>query len=131
MNRRFLLIPLAAVTAACAALPQKPAFLTGAWGGQGIEMLVEGGITSVAFDCAAGTVDSALPASGPFTAQGTYRPGQGGPVRVGQIFTSQRATYSGAVTEDQMTLAIRLEDGTLIGPFTLTRGTPGQINRCL
>jgi len=131
VSKRLLLSPLVAVMAACAALPQKPAYLSGPWGGQGVEMLVEGGITSVAFDCAAGTIDVALPASGPFSAQGTYRPGQGGPVRVGQIFTSKRATYSGTITDDQMTLAIRVEDDTPIGPFVLTRGIPGQLNRCL
>lgn len=122
---------MATALAGCAAMPQKPVHLTGPWGGPGIEMLVEGGITSVAFDCASGTMDSALPASGPFSVEGTYRPGQSGPVRVGQVFTSKRATYLGTITDDQMTLAVRVEDGTPVGPFTLTRGTPGQLNRCL
>nr|MBA3729591.1 hypothetical protein [Sphingomonas sp.] len=60
-----------------------------------------------------------------------HRPGQGGPVRVGQIFTSHRATYSGTVEKDQMTLSGRLEDGTILGPFTLTRGSQGELVRCL
>ena len=131
MIRRLLIVPAVLTIAGCAAMPQKPSYLSGPWGGQGIEMLVEGGITSVAFDCAAGTMDSALPASGPFRVEGTYRPGQGGPVRVGQIFTSKRAVYSGTVTGDQMKLAVRVEDDTPVGPFTLTRGAAGQLNRCL
>lgn len=124
---------LAAITlvAGCAAIPQKPVFLTGQWGGPHVGLLLEGGIGTVEFDCAGGTIDTNLVASGTFTAAGTYRAGQGGPVRVGQIFTSQRATYSGSVTGDQMSLSVRLEDGSTLGPFTLARGAPGQLTRCL
>jgi hypothetical protein len=117
--------------AGCAAIPQKPTFLSGQWGGQGAEMLIEGGIANVQFDCAAGTIDSNLRSSGPFLAPGTFRPGQGGPVRVGQIFTSKRATYSGSVTGDQMILSVQVEDGPTVGPLTLTSGARGQLNRCL
>ena len=117
--------------AGCAALPQKPTYLAGPWGGIGIEIIAEGGISSVTFECAAGTIDGALPVSGPFSVQGTFRPGQGGPVRVGQIFISKRAVYSGTITGDHMTLAVRIEDDTPIGPFSLTKATPGQLTRCL
>src|SRR5690242_20503159 len=129
--RHAALIGALALTASCASMPQKPVYLSGPWGGQGIEIIAEGGISSVKFDCAAGTIDSALPTKGPFSAEGTYRPGQGGPVRVGQIFVSKRAVYSGTITADQMTLAIKVEDDTPVGPFTLTKDTPGQLNRCL
>ena len=131
MIRRLIVPSAALLLGGCAALPSKPVFLTGQWGGPGIEMLIEGGLANVQFDCASGTIDANLSAAGPFSATGTYRPGQGGPVRVGQIFVSKRATYSGSVTEDQMALAVQVEDGTNVGPFTLTRGAPGQLNRCL
>jgi hypothetical protein len=73
-----------------------------------------------------------LPArDGKFTAKGQHREGQGGPVRVGQIFRTQRATYSGEVRDQVMTLNVALEDGTSLGPFTLTQGAPPQITRCL
>ena len=128
---RLFLIPLLAATAGCAALPSKPVFATGSWGGLGVEMLIEGGLANVQFDCASGTIDSNLAAAGAFSAPGSYRAGQPGPVRVGQIFTSVRATYSGSIDKDRMTLSVRLEDGTLVGPFALTQNQPGQINRCL
>ena len=131
MNRLLTILGTALLLGSCAALPSKPVFLTGQWGGPGIDLLIEGGIAHVQFDCAAGTIDSNLAAAGPFSAPGTYRPGQGGPVRVGQIFVSKRATYLGSVTEDQMTLAVKVEDDTPVGPFTLTRGATGQLNRCL
>lgn len=129
--RRFGALAAIAILAGCAAIPQKPVFLSGSWGGPHIGLLLEGGIGTVEFDCAGGSIDTNLAASGTFTAAGTYRAGQGGPVRVGQIFTSQRATYSGSVSGDQMTLSVRLEDGSTLGPFTLTRGAPGQLTRCL
>jgi hypothetical protein len=129
--RRLGALAAVAILAGCAAIPQKPVFLSGQWGGPHVDLLLEGGIGTVEFDCAGGTIDTNLAASGTFTAAGTYRAGQGGPVRVGQIFTSQRATYSGSVAGDQMTLSIRLEDGSTLGPFSLTRGAPGQLTRCL
>ena len=130
MKQTLFLIPLLGSIAGCAAMPQKPTFLTGPWGGQGIEMLIEGGLATVQFDCASGSIDSNLAASGSFSAPGSYRAGQPGPVRVGQIFTSQRAVYAGTITGDQMTLTVQVEGGTALGPFTLTRATPGQLNRC-
>ena len=117
----------------CAMLPQKSPFLSGQWGGPHISLLLEGGLGTIEYDCASGTIDSPLAAAhdGRFTATGTHRPGQGGPIRVGQIFTSYRATYSGTATKDKMTLNGRLEDGTILGPFELTLGSPGQLTRCL
>lgn len=128
--KKLILISLAVMITGCAALPSKPVFLTGQWGGPGIDLLIEGGITTVQFDCAGGSIDTNMAAAGPFSAVGTYRAGQIGPVRVGQIFTSQKATYAGTVTDDAMTMSVRLEDGSMVGPFTLSRGTPGQITPC-
>lgn len=120
-----------AMLAGCAAMPQKDPFLFGLWGGPHVQLLFEGGIATTAFDCAGGTIDVPVAGEGPFSAAGSYRAGQPGPVRVGQVFTSQRATYSGSVTKDEMTLTVILEDQTVLGPFTLTKGSPGQLTRCL
>jgi hypothetical protein len=133
--RALLLLPLAAALglSACASMPKSPTNLSGQWGGPHISLLLEGGLGTIEYDCASGTIDTVIsPApDGKFTASGTHRPGQGGPVRVGQIFTSHRATYAGTVEEDRMTLSGRLEDGTVLGPFTLTRGSQGELLRCL
>lgn len=130
MTRTAIALSALPILAGCAALPSKPVFLTGLWGGSGVEMLIEGGLAHLKFDCAAGTIDSNIAATGPFSAPGSYRPGQTGEVRVGQIFISKRAVYSGTIDKDQMTLAIDVEDDSPVGPFTLTRGVPGQLNRC-
>jgi len=125
---------LAALTlAGCAGVQGEDPFLSGLWGGPHAQILLEGGVGTVDFDCAGGTIDVPLPAGGLFSAAGSYRAGQPGPVRVGQVFTSQRATYVGSVAEDKvtMTMTVKLEDATIIGPFTLTKGAPGQLTRCL
>lgn len=133
MRARFPMLAAALGLSGCAMLPQPPTHLSGQWGGPHISLLLQGGLGSIEYDCASGTIDTPMiPApDGRFTATGTHRPGQGGPVRVGQIFTSHRATYSGRVEKDRMTLSGRLEDGTVLGPFTLTRGAPGELLRCL
>lgn len=128
--RAMVAVPLL-VLASCANPGKAPTTLVGDWGGQGIGMKLQGGIGEIEYDCAAGTVDEALPPAGPFSVKGTHRAGQPGPVRVGQIFTSQQATYSGTIAKNQMVLSVKLEDGTELGPFELAYGVPATINRCL
>ena len=129
--KAFVAVPLLAL-AGCATLGQGPTTLSGQWGGPGINLVLEGGLGTVEYDCASGTIDQTIPAAGSsFSVTGTHRTGQAGPVRVGQIFRSQRATYSGTAVEGDMTLLVKLEDGTELGPFTLKQSVPGQINRCL
>jgi hypothetical protein len=129
--KALIAVPLLAL-AGCAALGQGPTTLSGVWGGAGIGLNLEGGLGTVEYDCASGTIDQPIPsAGGPFSVSGTHRTGQGGPIRVGQIFTSQRATYSGTAVKGDMTLTVKLEDGSELGPFTLKQGAPPQITRCL
>ncbi len=117
----------------CESMEPTAADASGAWGGQHVGLVVEGGLGSLEYDCASGTIDSFIaPAhDGTFTAKGTHRPGQGGPIRVGQIFRAYPATYSGRLVKDEMTLHVKLEDGTTLGPYTLRRGAVPQITRCL
>jgi hypothetical protein len=118
--------------AGCAAVGQGPTTLSGSWGGQGIGLVLEGGLGTVEYDCASGTIDQPIPsAEVPFSVSGTHREGAPGPVRVGQIFRSQRATYTGLAVKQDLTLNVKLEDGTELGPFKLVQGAPPQINRCL
>lgn len=130
--KRFLALAALAI-AGCGTLPQKPPYLTGDWGGQHVGMSIEGGIARLEYDCASGTIDSWIVPGpeGRFRANGTHMPGQGGPVRVGQIFTTHRAEYIGTVQGDVMELTVRLEDGDVLGPFSLTQSQPPQITRCL
>lgn len=128
-----MLAGAALLAASCTALDAKPAFLIGSWGGPHAAITFEGGLANVEFDCASGTIDGPVypGKDGAFTAKGSVRTGTGGPVRVGQIFKSQRASYSGQVDKDAMTLNVTIEDGTAMGPFTLTQGASPLLTRCL
>ena len=124
------LLPLIAL-AGCSAVGQGPTTLSGSWGGPGIALTLEGGLGTVEYNCASGTIDQPIPmAEVPFSVTGMHREGATGPVRVGQIFRSQRATYTGLAVKQDLTLNVKLEDGTELGPFKLVQGTPPQISRC-
>lgn len=114
-------------------LNEEPGRLIGLWGGPHAGIIFQGGLGDVQFDCASGTIDGTVtPAKdGAFMGQGTYRTGVSGPVRVGQFFKSQRATYTGTVVDKtNMTLNVALEDGTNLGPYTLVQNAPPQTTHC-
>lgn len=131
--RHAAILAALVLTSGCATLEQKPPYLTGSWGGPNIAVAFQGAFGDVRFDCATGSIDGLVMAAqgGAFTVKGVYRAGATGPIRVGERFIVQPATYSGNVVKDVMTLSVELDDGTLLGPFTLTQGTPPQLNRCL
>jgi len=133
MTRFIAILGTLILATGCATMDSQPPYLTGGWGGPHAGASFNGGLGDVQFDCAAGTIDTQVfPAQdGTFEVKGTYREGAPGPVRVGQIFRSQKATYSGTVLEDVMTLRVQLEDGSTVGPYTLTMGGQPQLTRCL
>ena len=129
----WMIAAAALLAVGCESTLQKPPNLTGLWGGPHAGIAFRGGLADVQFDCAAGSIDAPviLAGDGAFSVPGTYRAGSSGPVRVGQFFRSQRAVYSGTVTEKVMTLTVALEDDDkTLGPFTLTEGAPPQVTRC-
>ena len=119
--------------AACASIPPADVPLTGRWGGRhaGLELTPTGG--TLDYDCAAGRIEGpVLPRrDGTFEAQGKHTPGIGGPERVGEVRPTYEALYGGTVRGDRMTLLVRVENGTLIGPLTLRRGVEPLLFRCL
>lgn len=118
---------------ACESMSQAPTALSGQWGATGVGLVLAGGLGKLEYDCAFGTIDEAIipGPDGRFTVSGTHVPGQGGPVRVGQIFTTHRATYQGQLSGELLTLTATLDNGTVLGPYTLTRGAEPLIVRCL
>ena len=128
--RELALLPLL-LLGGCTAFDQGPMALSGSWGGPHIGVDLEGGLGTVRFDCAAGSIDQPIISGGPFKVPGTYRPGAAGPVRVGQIFIAKRATYSGTATKTEMTMTVTLEDGEMLGPYSLKLGAVPEITRCL
>ena len=127
---RFALVAGAAALSGCVAFDQGPLALKGIWGGPHIGLDLEGGLGTVRFDCAAGSIDQPIISGGPFSVPGSYRPGQTGQVRVGQVFVAKRATYSGTATKTDMTLTVTLEDGEVLGPYVLKAGAPPELSPC-
>jgi hypothetical protein len=130
--RLLALLGMPVALAACETLAPdlKPEY--GHFGGPQIGIILEGGSGKAEFDCASGTIDEPIfhAKEGVFSVKGTYRTGQSGPIKVGQIFRAQPATYAGSLVKDDMTMTVTLEDGDVLGPFTLRRGAPPELNRC-
>ena len=94
-------------------------------------------MATVDFDCASGTIDEAIfpGEGGVFSVKGTYRTGQSGPIKVGQIFRSQAATYAGTIAKEDMTLSVSLSAAdplNLVGVVTPGERIPAiRSNRVL
>ncbi|MBA3667971.1 MAG: hypothetical protein H0W65_09640 [Sphingomonas sp.] len=131
MNRGLLFaLPL---LAACAAVPAAVVPVTGTWGGKHLHLSLTSAGGTLEYDCAAGTMIGPLMMNrdGSFIAEGTHTPGRGGPAIEGQQLPSYRVHYSGSVGGNAMSLQGRVENGILLGPFTLRRGAEPIITRCL
>lgn len=104
----------------------------GVWGGQHVRMTVRGGGADLEFDCAHGeiTAEFRADAEGRFDLAGTYTPESHGPVRRDSAPPTRPARYAGRVGGSEMTLNIKLSDGTQLEEFTLTRGATGRIFKC-
>jgi hypothetical protein len=104
------------------------------WGGDHIALTVADTGAHFEFDCAHGDVPITLVinARNELDVSGTFVREHGGPIRVGELPDSHPATYSGSVTETTMVLIVRLTDtNEAIGTFTLSRGLPGRVVKCL
>ena len=126
---------LAALVVAACGGPLAPSDLAGGWGGDHAEASFDsaGGAT-LQYDCAHGTIvpPIALGANGAFTALGSHVREHGGPVRDGEPEDSHPARYDGSVKGDRFTFTVTLtDDGSVIGPFTVHRGEPARLFRCL
>lgn len=130
-----MVLPL--LLAACSAMPIDGAppprsAITGDWGGDHIGLHLTGDGGTIDYDCASGTIAAIVPtAGGTFAATGTHTPGQGGPVREGEVMPTYGASFSGRVSGDRMSLQALTSNGVALGPFELRRGAEAGIFRCL
>ena len=122
-----------ALLGACAALPPADAPVTGEWGGRHLHLKMTATGGTLDYDCAAGTIKGPLrlDADGAFSAVGTHTPGSGGPEIEGRVLPTYRVEYAGVVRGDRMRLHGRVENGVVLGPFSLRRDAEPIIFRCL
>ncbi|SRR6266498_159311 len=106
--------------------------LSGLWGGMHVTLEISEQEATLEFDCATGTIREpiVLDANGHFDVAGSYNREGPGPVRQG-VQTDSSARYSGTVTGETMTLAVRLEGSSEpLLKLSLTRGKQGKIVKC-
>jgi hypothetical protein len=106
----------------------------GVWGGThiGLEVTEKGG--RLDYDCAHGSIDQPirLDKDGRFEVTGRHIKERGGPQREDADTHGQPARYDGRVDGATMTLTVTLTDTQeTVGTFTLTRGKPPRIRKCL
>jgi hypothetical protein len=107
--------------------------LNGTWGGQGVSMEVTDNGASLDFDCATGSITSAIApdSAGKFTAKGLFARQHPGPTREGEDNEGQPATYTGVIDGENLTLTITLaRNNEKAGTFVLGHGKPARIRRC-
>jgi hypothetical protein len=105
---------------------------TTVWGGDHIEMEVTGSGARIEFDCAHGTIDEAVRVDrqGTFQANGTFTPERSGPSRDGDASRSAKATYSGTIADDTMTLRIVVDGQDRDTTYLLARDRAGNLRKC-
>jgi hypothetical protein len=111
----------------------KQADLVGEWGGLHLAMSVTAKGAILEFDCAHGEIDKPMrpDARSRFAVRGTFVQEHGGPVRSGEVPNSEEALYTGTLSGNQMTIAVRLlAPNQQIGTFVLTRGEPARLVKC-
>jgi hypothetical protein len=103
------------------------------WGGQHVSMVMSEKNVTLEFDCAEGVILNPIApdANGNFTAEGTYTPQRGGPVKKDAPPQDLPATYKGTIHGDTMHLEVILADKQQQLPsLTLTRNQAGRIVKC-
>lgn len=126
-----LLLPL--LVGACTSLPDAdaPALVRGHFGGAHAALVATDSVATLELDCAHGRTSGPLRlwAGGRFDVTGTFVR-EGGPVREGVLPDARPARFTGHVDGETLQLRILLADGTN-GPYTLRRGMPPQLYKCL
>ncbi|HXT65051.1 MAG TPA: hypothetical protein VN696_18560 [Pyrinomonadaceae bacterium] len=108
--------------------------ISGSWGGADIALEVTTEGVEINFDCGTGHIDKAIvpDAEGKFSVDGTYVREHGGAMRSDETQDRKAATYKGTVNREKMSLSVTLTEGHLeIGSFTLERGKPGRVRKCM
>ena len=131
---RWVLVVAIANSLSChASLSPSSPLPTGSWGGDHVAMTVMDSSTHIELDCAHADITGAfrIDARGQFDRTGTFVR-EHGEIRLGEPPDSHQASFAGSVVSTTMALTIRLTDTDgVIGNFTLSRGNPGRVFKCL
>ena len=109
--------------------PSSPTF----WGGDHVDLEVGASSATIEFDCAHGTFDEGLriDKTGAFVVKGSFTPERSGPSRDDNGPRALKATYSGTIAKDAMTLRVVVDGQDPKGTtYQLTRGQRGNLRKC-
>ena len=108
-----------------------PDVVRGHFGGAHAALVASDSVATVELDCAHGRTTGPLrvSAGGRFDVPGTFVR-EGGPVRAGALPDARPARFVGHVEGETLQFRILVADGSN-GPYTLRRGTPPQLYKCL
>src|SRR5262245_16973798 len=103
----------------------------GVWGGQHLRLTVTDNGGTSEFDCAHGSLDSALAvdAEGRFDVPGTLVH-EGGPVREGVEEVRQSVRYTGRTDGRAMEIDVVSAAGERIGAYHVEHGRPATLRKC-
>ena len=105
----------------------------GVWGGDHIRLQVTDKGAEIEYDCAHGTIDQPVVVNhaGRFDLKGKHIVESHGPILRDQAPAGRSAHYTGKITGETMTLIVTLTDKSeMVGTFTLTRGSEGNVMKC-
>jgi hypothetical protein len=131
---RFVPLVLVAIAISSACHDPVAPDPVGAWGGTHMALTLTASGGTVEYDCAVGAITEPVRVGndGTFDAAGTFTPGHGGPIRVGEVFPAYPARYAGRIAGDVMTLSVTRTDTTMtIGAYSLRRGVQAQVFKCV
>jgi hypothetical protein len=103
------------------------------WGGPHVSIVTSEKNVTLEFDCAEGIILNEIKpdADGNFSAEGTYTPQRGGPVKKDSPLNDLPAIYKGTIHGNTMQLQVVLANqDQRPPPLTLTRGQAGRVVKC-
>ena len=121
-----------AVPAAGAAA--KPKMLSGTWGGDRMNLIMNAKGGDIRMDCATGTIKGKIVpnAKGRFTANGTFDAQRGGPIRAEDFAAKGKpAIFRGQLVGNTLKLAVTTSDTSEPQNYVLRQGHSERLVRCL
>jgi hypothetical protein len=136
MRNSFRIGLLGAVIMAVPALAAaaKPKMLSGTWGGDRMNLVMNAKGGDIRMDCATGTIKGKiiLDAKGRFTARGTFDQERGGPIRAEDFAAKGKpAVFRGQMVGDTIKLSVTQNGVATPQSYTLHKGHSEKLVRCL
>jgi hypothetical protein len=112
----------------------KPKMLSGTWGGDRMNLVMNANGGEIRMDCATGTIKGRVipDAKGRFTARGTFDAERGGPIRAEDFAAKGKpAIFRGQIVGETIKLAVTQNGVSEPQSYTLHKGHSEKLVRCL